>query len=207
MSNYADINDDIQQSTDASYNDSFKTTEKNIRQFCKGITTTMSGKYSRKRSLENIKHDADHFQWSEVVDPRGDNPLLLTVNAVHPCMDEETSNTHNGIYVNTKLVQIAGLPNGLFVLVNALSPQSQFYWAEKALAEYSEAEHTNLTNLSTLQQQEQSKDSTASLVSQPHTTANDNALEGMWSKALHSNDGFKSFFKLRWSCLGYHYGS
>eukprot|EP00466_Bigelowiella_natans_P003626 jgi/Bigna1/73330/fgenesh1_pg.23_\ len=71
---------------------------------------------------------------------------------------------------------------GLYIIKNALSLQEQLFWAKRAIKEFSNCAHTNLSNL--------------------HGTQPDH-----WANAVECNDVGKDseFYKLRWASLGYHY--
>eukprot|EP00456_Euglypha_rotunda_P006610 TRINITY_DN111464_c0_g2_i2.p1 TRINITY_DN111464_c0_g2~~TRINITY_DN111464_c0_g2_i2.p1 ORF type:complete len:150 (-),score=20.27 TRINITY_DN111464_c0_g2_i2:11-460(-) len=69
--------------------------------------------------------------------------------------------------------------SGLYVITGALDEEDQIQWAHRALANYSNAKHTNLTNL---------------YGPQPN----------VWEEAIKTKD-WTTLNKLRWSSLGYHY--
>jgi hypothetical protein len=126
--------------------------------------------------------ETSSFNWSDVFD--------------HLSSGDDKFNEIKG-ETNTKYLSIHGSPEGLFLIPGALSAQEQLSWAKQSLEVYSLAEHTNLTNLTKNQEHIERKNAPAELLkSESH---------GCWLGADKSNR-FHSFLKLRWSCLGYHYG-
>jgi alkylated DNA repair protein alkB family protein 1 len=89
------------------------------------------------------------------------------------------------------IVQVEGHPPGFFIITGALDEQEQLHWAQGALEEYSTAEHTNLTNLKRLKGE--------------HDVESLGDVEHLWKSSIAANDDFRSFEKLRWASLGYHY--
>ena len=94
---------------------------------------------------------------------------------------------------------------------NALSVEEQIHWASKAVEEYSTAEHNNLNNLSSLYEASSSvADETNSADSQATGTGKEPSavpsVVDLWKDSVSEEVPFQLFSKLRWSCLGYHYG-
>eukprot|EP01041_Mallomonas_annulata_P011318 gene11318-23682_t len=98
---------------------------------------------------------------------------------------------------SSKIYKLNDIPDGFFVITNALSTDDQIRWAGIAVEEYSRASHTNLTNLKALAQQ--STTNTNPLPEQSQTS-------NLWTDTLLDNDdSFSRFKPLRWASLGYHY--
>ncbi len=181
--------------SDESHNcvDLFKQMEREIKQYCKGVSALSNSTLSQ-RLYWSKSNDLSGFKWSDVVDPR--NSTIATISSspvlsVNPGSDVRDSCVNS----EAKKVKIVGLPDGLYVLINALSIESQVYWTMKALLEYSAVEHTNKTNLiATKSDNENGK--------LPKDTID---CKSDWT-STNTQEGYKEFFKLRWSCLGYHYG-
>lgn len=81
-------------------------------------------------------------------------------------------------------------PPGLFIISQALSRDEQLHWAQKALEEYSTAEHTNLTNLAR-QRAPDRDDSAADGDSVSEATE-------IWRRSIKEDNGLQSFKALRW---------
>lgn len=96
--------------------------------------------------------------------------------------------------------------NGLYLFQNALQPHAQIKLAKLAVEEYSIAEHTNLTNLKRLEEESAFIQSDPLSKSEPRSEDSNDLNESLWLRSVEENNGFRSFFKLRWSSLGYHYG-
>jgi hypothetical protein len=173
--------------------DEFRNVEKQIRQYGKCL--------KEYKNLSNYKSNClvELFDWNNsVIDVRQPTENVVQVVATEiESLDKQLLNK------NLKIYSINTLPEGFYVITNALSRSSQLYWARKALVEYSKAEHTNLTNLEKLSNSYNS--GSAALKEEKEIPLNQDTM-GKFSDSLHDANQFKSFFKLRWSCLGYHYG-
>ena len=102
--------------------------------------------------------------------------------------------------------------SGLYILQNAIPLHAQIKLAKLAVEEYSMAEHTNLTNLKRLEEESStlqgSPEDEPKQLSKPYSRPEENSDmdESLWHRSVAENNDFKSFFRLRWSSLGYHYG-
>ena len=102
--------------------------------------------------------------------------------------------------------------SGLYILQNAIPLHAQIKLAKLAVEEYSMAEHTNLTNLKRLEEESStlqgSPEDEPKQLSKPYSLPEENSDmdESLWHRSVAENNDFKSFFRLRWSSLGYHYG-
>lgn len=101
------------------------------------------------------------------------------------------------LYTNTEacILKIDGLPDGFYIIKNALSTPSQHVWAGIALEDYSSAPHNNLTNLES--------------INTDHSDINElkspNMPQSLWQSTISEDNGFEKFKPLRWASLGYHY--
>jgi len=199
--------------------DLYKKKERNIRQFMRNAMEDPQTKKQRlwKESLEQKSKDPP-FDWSEVVDSRkigtnDEGSRLKWKSSLPKCL---SPHTHECCGSLPQLYELQGNPPGLFVISNALCAVAQLYWAKKALVEYSKVEHNNLSNLAKLYAEDHDEP-------EPSINANDNSnstqsnttesaedyshvTNNLWEEAIAENNDFASFKKLRWSCLGYHYG-
>ena len=121
-------------------------------------------------------------------------------NSVHPLISKDVV-----IYeISTPFL------NGLYLLQNALPPHVQIKLAKLAVEEYSMAEHTNLTNLKRLDEESTRTEDDPVVqtkqLSKSKLEGSSDFDESLWLRSVQENNGFRSFFKLRWSSLGYHYG-
>jgi hypothetical protein len=182
-------------------NDLFRRKEREIKAFLKAKQQQLSENKYKKQKLwkdHNSTSIAElSFLWEDVVDPRHSGDKLLLKQTLSSCCCD-SCNCHS----ETNMYEIPSGPPGLFIFKNALCSEQQFFWAKKALEDYSTVEHTNLTNLSKLQ-------SAGDPEVGPKTVEMQNIepdLNNLWQRSLAEKDNFASFNKLRWSCLGYHYG-
>lgn len=116
----------------------------------------------------------------------------------------ESRKWHPDINKNIKVFEISGPSfNGLYVVPKALNFATQLKIAKISVQEYSAAEHTNLTNLRRLEEESKGMlSSDSNIVEYPSKE-----VDTLWHRSIEENDMFRSFFKLRWSSLGYHYGN
>lgn len=201
---YQSTNNNAGERTDR---DLFRKKEKRIKALLKSVEEDLDPKLRKKRSWSGQKPaikeaDDEPLSWNdEVIDLRRSDAVSSTDSLVLKekftkclsCMDHACSNTSCEIY---ELVSC----RGFYILKNALCVSQQLQWAKTAVEDYSHAEHTNLTNLAKQKLQEEA----CSL--EKKKIAEVSLEEDVWKKSIVENNNFQSFKKLRWSCLGYHYG-
>ena len=181
--------------------DEFKVMEKKIKNYARDVISVQKGTSKRQRDKQskNRPEVDNSFDWKEVID-------VYTSADGTPAVS-----IHN----------LSSIVQGLYVIANALSVEQQIYWAIKALEEYSAVEHNNLTNLQALKSAERSQEASTSADSaSASSTASKydmgdevevvadipSNLSDLWRESSTESIPFSSFAKLRWSCLGYHYG-
>lgn len=201
-----------QQSSIDKENDQFRITEKKIKKYIKKqlIKNQYQSKRQKRRNESEQMNSFDEkygsFDWYNVVDIReikNDNSRY-TFTLIQSITNSKLSNSSTVYYVNNT-------PNGLYFIENALSIDQQLHWSKKALEEYSKAEHTNLTNLYKINNSNSnSKQQTDEMTIDNHEKCVDgldlHTIENLWQISKDEPNRFQSFSKLRWSCLGYHYG-
>ena len=76
-----------------------------------------------------------------------------------------------------------------------------------ALEEYSQAEYTNITNLKRQREAEgnMKKQIEESQAQEKIIHEGESDTNSFWKKSIEAEDDFRSFFRLRWSSIGYHY--
>lgn len=175
--------------------DQFRNTDRSIKAYVKTIQQELEQKRSKKRSWAETEPAANAFSWSDVVDPQSSSSRLRLLKTVPGCACREEHDCTNEAML---IYELEG-NSSLYVISRAMCDNAQLLWAQRALEVYSTAEHTNLSNLRNQQQQ---KDEGIAV------KGDDNEGETcLWKHSLSAQDGFSSFNKLRWSCLGYHYGT
>ena len=126
--------------TDSDSNE-FRAVEKAIRRLiassndqCKRIRRKQAKVPSGKAASTDLSYD-----FSEIID----------YNAINnPRIKERHSVSIGGAKSSSiRIIQIDGLPEGFYIIAGALSISEQISLSKIALEEYSQAEHTNLTNL------------------------------------------------------------
>jgi DNA alkylation damage repair protein AlkB len=109
-----------------------------------------------------------------------------------------------------KIFSINCSAGGFYIVRSALDVDAQIYWASKALTNYSNSVHTNLSNLNgqygaAVRTTDQL--STEDMTSEEHSSGGKvtGPEEDLWTVSVCENNGFAKFKKLRWANLGYHY--
>lgn len=189
--------------------DQFRSMEKRIKRFCKDLTADHSKLSKRQKLKLEQQCPPSDFTWEEVID------VLNLSDAQRNSL--KTNYQPASIIGCTAAHDLSSISRGLFLLSQALTPEQQLFWAAKAVEEYSTAEHNNITNLSSLYGQNNN-------LSEDNSTLNENggdnsctnkeesnsqnisSVENLWSDSRSEKEPFQTFAKLRWSCLGYHYG-
>lgn len=181
--------------------DLFRKRERLVKNFMKAKQQELEHKTKRQKLWKDSEADGANdtaFLWENVVDVRRSQENLELKETLPRCcspIPHICSSTPTIFKLNCG-------PTGCFVIKDALCPNQQLYWAKKALEVYSTEEHTNLTNLNKLQNAGDPEvgPKTAEM------TNIESDLNNLWRRSISENDNFASFNKLRWSCLGYHYG-
>lgn len=181
----------------------YRIVDRSVKLFCKKASVQSNEKQRSKRKrwqqeqqiLNSHKDKDEEFDWNTVINLHNncDDERLteVQIEGIHCAdMDREHNCKCSGSASNEtlKFFTVKGAPSGLFLVRNALCLTSQIHWAKKAVEEYSNAEHTNLTNLAKL-----NGDTTEADIS-------------LWDQSRNENNNFQKFKAMRWSCLGYHYG-
>lgn len=179
--------------------DQFRVVDRKIKALVKRAELESTTKQRKKRAWEEsqgISRPPEEWKdtWGDVVDVVRSEEQVRYVATLPKCcaLDDHECNCAG----ETKLFELNSYPPGLFIVRNALCKGQQHKWAKVALEDYSREDHTNLSNLSKL--------------SEADTEASGNYkvedFDDIWRKSCADNDGFQRFRRLRWSCLGYHYG-
>eukprot|EP01038_Epipyxis_sp_PR26KG_P016249 gene16249-22128_t len=186
-----------------SYQDEFRVLEKDIKSY---FRFQQNRKYHKNRYGNSTKADANsflhgekiNFIWDNIVDVRR---VEMKAYSIH----EEECTKYN--LLTSSQAQIFGgfnnIPNGLYIISNAISPKQQLIWAKNAVTTYSMTEHTNLTNLAKINAQ--NKFTVNEQVQTKDDKENSSIQITLWDESVQENNNFRLFSKLRWSCLGYHY--
>eukprot|EP01035_Chromulina_nebulosa_P027545 gene27545-36244_t len=166
--------------------------------------------YSRIEARVSAREPLEYksFSLSDVIDPRNviANSSFDSANIRGPIHYCESSSMHPLISKDVVIYEITTpFLNGLYLFQNALQPHAQIKLAKLAVEEYSIAEHTNLTNLKRLEEESAFIQSDPLSKSEPRSEDSNDLNESLWLRSVEENNGFRSFFKLRWSSLGYHY--
>jgi hypothetical protein len=201
--------------------DRFRLMEKRIKNYCRDVAAVQSNTSKRQRlkAEQGRKPDEIHFSWDEVVDvlsPACPFTCIDCRNDIHALLGSSSPCSRNSS-TPIKLYDLSSISPGLYVVSQALSVDEQLHWASKAVEEYSKAEHNNLSNLNSLYGAP--KDSATNDQGMPSTevpssssgvkpnVTSVHSVEDLWEKSSVEERPFQTFAKLRWSCLGYHYGT
>lgn len=174
--------------------DRFRNVDRGVKQLVKSTQQQVDKSKKRSWTDHNDSTIENSFSWSDVVDPLSSSSRLRYIRSIPGCLCTEPHRCTSSAQ-GTKVFELEGYPSGLYVFMNAICSEGQLIWARRALEVYSTAEHTNLSNLSKLQENGD-KD-----MRDANETTNQ-----LWENSIRAKDNFASFNKLRWSCLGYHYG-
>jgi hypothetical protein len=178
----------------------FRLMEKRIKNYAKEVLLKKSNvsKRQRLKLTTDRKEHENNFKWSEVLDF---TQSVTEQDALD--VPFARKNSLNEVYYNHVLHNMSHVVEGLYVVQNALSAEQQLYWAKKSVREYSKAEHNNLTNLQAIKASTLPKDAKADVGSTPEETLD---VHNIWEMSKCEPVPFQTFARLRWSCLGYHYG-
>ncbi len=189
--------------------DEFRLMEKRIKNYGRDVLASQSSKSKRQKRKMNAGKAANEtdFNWSEVVDVHDEkNNFLLVAGR------DETNVSKDDVIVdywptvnssNCKVYDLSSVSPGLFIVSGALTVEQQIYWASKAVEEYSTVEHNNLNNLQSIYGNTEREETTSTNIA---PTKEIPSVEDLWINSVKEETPFETFSKLRWSCLGYHYG-
>jgi DNA alkylation damage repair protein AlkB len=209
--------------------DAFRATEKKFRSLAQQLPVI--NKKKRKLSApERVRVARELF--CDVIDFR--SAELSNNTNIQNCKfaNDTSSDTFREypISKDAKLFTLSGcqMPSGFYVMTGALSTELQLDIAERAVEEYSQSAHTNLTNLHLQSKIESESKSKSSLDSSVEVKNEDEPLQAnnghqvqatsvesceealeqlrnLWRRSVRECNDFRSFKKLRWASLGYHY--
>ena len=176
--------------------DLFRRKERAIKRFAK---SRIEGLTNKRKWQQNDVGDDECFSWNEIVDVYSTrNTDITLIEEFSSCC----SPIPHACSKPTKLYSVNSSLSGLFFLSSALCESQQVFWATKALEVYSTVEHTNLTNLSRLYDEED-----PTVGDKPKSMEElECDIHQLWQKSVLEKRNYSAFDKLRWSCLGYHYG-
>jgi hypothetical protein len=187
--------------------DEFRKVERAIRQLTKPP--------EKKKIKSNDDVDPTEicdFDWSTVLDIQQDHSFFHSLNVENRSTNSNCSDIYTNVNPNAKVYQIDDTPSGFYFVSQALSVESQIYWVNQALQVYSKAEHNNISNLHKQSQFEKNVDGNVKANGQQPALESEGISNSyreeneLWEKFRVNENGMQNFFKLRWSCLGYHYG-
>lgn len=196
--------------------DAFRLMEKRIKNYGRDVAANLSKQSKRQRlkaSAGRTEHE-NNFHWSEVFDVQSSRPALTEKDTLCSISSSSTGAVSNMCDIaGYTAYDLTHISPGLFVVSRALSVEQQIYWATKAVEEYSTVEHNNLNNLQSLYGADSTvtnNDSTSE--GQQHSEHKSKSaadipnVEDLWVTSRQESVPFETFARLRWSCLGYHYG-
>jgi hypothetical protein len=194
--------------------------EKRIKNYCRSVAAVQSNMSKRQRLKAELgrKSDETQFSWEEVVDVLSPSCTLASVSCgddIHFLSKGSSSCSESSSPI--KLYDLSAISPGLYLVSQALSVEEQLHWASKAVEEYSKAEHNNLNNLNSLygtpketttgDNADEAAEAPSSSSGVKSTAAAVPSVDDLWEKSSLEKPPFQTFAKLRWSCLGYHYGT
>ena len=198
--------------------DEFRLMEKRIKNYGRSVQANQSNKSKRQKMKMNAGRDESetNFSWNEVLDVCDTTlPYLEHVIPLVSAEGELVSGDRTGRLdwsnvKNYRVFDLSSVSPGLFLVSGALSIEQQLYWATKAVEEYSTVEHNNLNNLHSIYESQTAEPNEAT--SSESSSSNKASVkdipnvEDLWVNSVKEDVPFETFSKLRWSCLGYHYG-
>ena len=210
--------------------DQFRKMEKRIKNYARRVSlnkSSMSKRQKLRAEQQNSCSEDARFSWLEVVDVHKTKTSFHCVKMgtdLHDTVNGGSSEMAMSGAAKCKVFDLGEICPGLYIVSNALSEKEQLHWATKAVEEYSLAEHNNLNNLNSLYGGRNA--SSVEQKSHERTTSDTNTMNGeinnsialstphgdipsveeLWKISSQEEVPFQTFAKLRWSCLGYHYG-
>lgn len=190
--------------------DGFRQVEKDIKCYVKCVSSKSKENLSKKQSKElDVQFDECKFDWEKVIDVRTFPTDDYRVHKAEIlCSIDMPFLSPDKIIYN-----LSEAASGLYIISNALSPKAQLEWAKRAVEDFSKSDHTNITNLNNLMYANSDSvvtDNTESYIEDVADLQINNAegtTSSLWEISCVEAVPFQSFSKLRWSCLGYHYGT
>jgi hypothetical protein len=183
--------------------DKFRNVDRGIKTFLKTQQQDFDPRAKKRSWYDNNNNestaDSSLFTWEDVVDSNCSSSKLRFLKSVAGCCCREAHDCSNT--EGMKIYELENYPSGLFFISRALCDNAQILWAQRALEVYSTVEHTNLSNL---QKQEMNCNTADDGVTEKKESVED--YTDLWARSIREKDNFAGFKKLRWSCLGYHYG-
>lgn len=187
--------------------DEYRSIDRKVKSLVKMADRESSAKQRKKRAWDESEGiitaktlESEGYHWSQIVDVRNFDPLapqsaLRELSTHSHC--SSSSSSHPACTCSDtpcKVYHVEHYPAGLYIISRALCKAEQYQWSKIALEQYTKEEHTNLSNLANLNPEE---------ISQADAKEN---FQHIWEQSCQDQDSFLRFRKLRWSCLGYHYG-
>ena len=198
----------IAMTTDCTTRDEFRLMEKRIKNYGRNVLANQSNKSKRQKLKMNAGRDESetNFAWSEVLDVCNTSRFHKEERN-HRFVDEKNMSEVSN---SCSVFDLSSVCPGLYIVSQALSIEQQIYWATKAVEEYSTVEHNNLNNLHSIYDIK-STDEKLETETEPKDSVKGSipdipSVEDLWTNSTEEDVPFESFSKLRWSCLGYHYG-
>jgi hypothetical protein len=180
--------------------DEYRSIDRKVKSLVKMADRESSVKQRKKRAwneaqgIPTIKTlESEGYHWCQIIDvrnfdPSSSQPLALRELSTHSqCSSSSSHHLCTCSDTPCKVYHLETYPAGLYIISRALCKAEQYRWSKIALEQYSKEEHTNLSNLASITEEKQ-----------------DSKL--IWEESCQDQDNFLRFRKLRWSCLGYHYG-
>jgi hypothetical protein len=167
--------------------DNFRAVEKAIRRLFAELASCQDPRWFRKRSKSSTNSEDRKFSLDRLVDPWAPDHRLRCISCADNVFTLESP-----------------APSGLYVITRGLNETEQLHWAKSALLRYSCSEHTNVSNLKRLRE-EQARTSDLAGKSTPgdltsrrsHDVVSE---ESLWLKSINDDDDFLAFREMRWCC-------
>ena len=202
----------------------FRTVEKKIRKIIS--QSKNQGRGCRRSTEMKIDFHGMFFDSPEIIDYRVENSLVKVTVPI---------GINGEINENLRVIEIEGLPKGFYIIAGAIPIGEQLSLAKVALEEYSQAEHTNLTNLSKLSKANEEKGDAKHFsetyqipievpsacingsapigehsmkensIPGEQTSLSPQSIRNIWLQSVEDDNNFERFKALRWASLGYHY--
>lgn len=165
--------------------DNFRKVEKQVRMLVKRACGGQLYTKQLKRNAKGSNRPVSRLDMTagDIIDPLLRDDRLREVLTLDP-----SAGSASGSAALT-LAARDNYPTGFYILPRAISQKDQFLWAREALEHYSDAEHTNLSNLVKLRGTEQHEGENG--------TRERHTVTGIWEQAV-CDDNLQPLMDLRW---------
>ena len=187
--------------------DLWRQEEKRIKNIVKMLTDHVRDEKTRKKlkssKLSQLQNDFEMFILNNVVDvSRLD---YVTTGEIQDkkfsvIYKQDLKKVNVDFSESVGIYTLNNISSGFYICKNLLTSDAQYKWSKVAIEEFSQASHTNITNLENINSNNDIE----------HSNNDDKSLSSKYnhSEAVNIENTFEitqKLIKLRWVSLGYHY--